>query len=47
MNKLLHFSSRENQSPFFMKTSKLVQTLRKEYIRVIYSFDPTVMAEVV
>jgi hypothetical protein len=27
-----------------IKTSELVRTLRKEYIRVIYSFDPTVMA---
>jgi hypothetical protein len=30
-----------------MKTSELVRILLKEYIRVIYSFDPTVMAYVV
>jgi hypothetical protein len=47
MNKLLHLNSRENQFPFFMKTSELVRNLHKEYIRVIYSFDPTVMAYVV
>jgi hypothetical protein len=44
MNKFLHLSSRENQSPFLMKTSELVRTLLKEHIRVIYSFDPIVMA---
>jgi hypothetical protein len=30
-----------------MKTSELVRTLLKEYIRVIFSFDPIVMAYVV
>jgi hypothetical protein len=30
-----------------MKTSELVRNLLKEYIRVIYSFDATVMAYVV
>jgi hypothetical protein len=32
---------------FSMKTSELVRTLLKEYIRVIYSFDPIVMTYVV
>jgi hypothetical protein len=29
---------------FFMKTSKLIRTSLKEYIRVIYSFNSIVMA---
>jgi hypothetical protein len=29
---------------FSVKTSELVRTLLKKYIRVIYSFGPTVMA---
>jgi hypothetical protein len=33
-----------NRFRFSMKTSELVRNLLKEYIRVIYSFDPTVMA---
>jgi hypothetical protein len=31
---------------FSVKASELVRTLLKEYIRVIYFFDPTVMAGV-